>query len=139
MKSAAKVWWGRGPGRRRPARLGDTIDLSLAQICDTIRGARDAPLRGPYLPEGELLGALGKQGHELRRPQSAPLQKGVHELRARVKNVNYRVLYFWGGQGVAVLALGCTKEGEVDPAELKRAVQYKTLYEKDPQKHTYRP
>lgn len=86
-----------------------------------------------------LLGALGKQGHELRRPQSSPLQKGIHELRARVKKVNYRVLYFWGGQGVAVLALGCTKEGEVDPADLKRAVQYKTLYETDPQKHTYRP
>lgn len=86
-----------------------------------------------------LLGALGRQGHDLRRPQSAPLQKGVHELRARVKKVNYRVLYFWGGQGIAVLALGCTKEGEVDPADLKRAVQYKTLYEKDPQKHTYRP
>ncbi|MCU0616066.1 MAG: type II toxin-antitoxin system RelE/ParE family toxin [Gemmatimonadaceae bacterium] len=86
-----------------------------------------------------LLEALGKQGHALRRPQSAPLREGIHELRARVRKVNYRVLYLFAGQGVAVIALGCTKEGEVNPADLKRAVQYKTLYEKDPQKHTYRP
>lgn len=86
-----------------------------------------------------LLDALGKQGHALRRPHSAPLEQGIHELRARVKKVNYRVLYFFAGPGVAVLALGCTKEGEVDPADIKRAAGYKTLYDKDPQKHTYRP
>jgi hypothetical protein len=85
-----------------------------------------------------LLDALGKEGHALRRPQSAPLEQGIHELRARVKKVNYRVLYFFAGPGIAVVALGCTKEGKVDPAEIDRAVVYKTLYNKDPQKHTHR-
>jgi hypothetical protein len=36
------------------------------------------------------------RGHELRRPYADYLRAGVHELRARVGRVNYRILYFFG-------------------------------------------
>lgn len=55
----------------------------------------------------------------------------------KLKRVNYRVLYFFAGEGVAVLAMGCTKEGEVDDADIDRAVECKRLYLQDPKKHTY--
>ena len=80
---------------------------------------------------------LAKEGHALRRPASAPLADGIHELRARVGTVNFRVLYFFAGAGLAVIALGCTKEGEVEESDIARAVRHKHNYEKDPQKHTY--
>ena len=31
-------------------------------------------------------------GHELRRPESAYLRDGIHELRVRYQHVNYRLL-----------------------------------------------
>jgi hypothetical protein len=47
------------------------------------------------------------------------------------------VLYFFYGENVAVLAHGLTKEAEVTSAEVKRALERKVLYEKDPAGHTY--
>ncbi|MES2178499.1 MAG: type II toxin-antitoxin system RelE/ParE family toxin [Gemmatimonadota bacterium] len=84
-----------------------------------------------------LIEMLAREGHGLRRPIAAPLAGGIHELRARVGTVNYRVLYFFAGSGVAVLALGCTKEGEVDSNDISTAAEYKEKFEKDPKKHTY--
>jgi hypothetical protein len=87
----------------------------------------------------DLIQRLADQGHALRRPSSAPLRDDMHELRARVGRVNYRIIYFFNGRGVAVLTSGCTKEGEVEDADIDRAVRYKTKFRADPERHTYRP
>ena len=78
-----------------------------------------------------VLSALGREGHTLRRPISAQLRHGIHELRVRDRRVHYRVLYFFDGPAVAVIALGCTKENEVGDAEIDRAAQYRDSYLSD--------
>ncbi|MBL0170547.1 MAG: type II toxin-antitoxin system RelE/ParE family toxin [Gemmatimonadaceae bacterium] len=59
----------------------------------------------------------------------------MHELRVLVKHVHYRVLYFFDGPGFAVLALGCTKEGAVDAADIDRALRYRSMYLRAPARH----
>src|SRR5688500_10116908 len=63
---------------------------------------------------------LEQAGHELRRPEAAPLRDGIHELCVGRQRVNYRLLYFFE-KGAAVIAHGCTKEGAVDDADIDRA------------------
>ena len=82
---------------------------------------------------------LGAHGHALRRPSADYLEREIHELRARVGTVNYRVLYFFHGRAVAVIALGCTKKSEVAKTDIDRAVRYRERYRTNPQRHTYRP
>ena len=74
-------------------------------------------------------------GHELRRPSVDLLRDCIYELRAKQGRVNYRMLYFFHGKNVAVLAAGLTKEKKVPPADIKRALQRKKRYEQDPDKH----
>ena len=88
---------------------------------------------------GKLLAAvmrLAADGHALRRPTSAPLRDGVHELRVKVHRLNYRALYFFAGSGTAVLVHGCTKEGDAADADLDRAVARRLAYISDPGAHT---
>ena len=79
---------------------------------------------------------LGDLGHELRRPHADILRDGIHELRAKVGRVNYRVLYFFHGRNVVVLTHGFTKEDKVPDAEIDRAVRWKSLVETAFLKHT---
>ncbi len=44
--------------------------------------------------------------HELRRPEAGYLRDGIYELRVRVRSSQYRILYFFQGRIVAVLAHG---------------------------------
>lgn len=81
---------------------------------------------------------LAEFGHELRRPQADFLRDGVYELRVRVGQVNYRLLYFFHGQGVAILAHGLTKEKKVPEADIDRAVERKKRFEADPEAHRYK-
>jgi len=88
---------------------------------------------------GKLLAAvmrLAADGHALRRPTSAPLRDGVHELRVKVHRLNYRALYFFAGSGTAVFMHGCTKEGDVADADLDRAIARRLAYISDPGVHT---
>jgi hypothetical protein len=85
-----------------------------------------------------LIGLLAMSGHELRRPHSAPLERKIHELRARHQQVNYRLLYFFDGQTAAVLAHGCTKEDVVPTIDIDRAVVRMKKYLTDPAAHVYR-
>jgi hypothetical protein len=80
---------------------------------------------------------LRELGHELRRPTADYVRDGIHELRARKGNVNYRLLYFFRGRGVAVLAHGLTKEGVIPDFDLARALGRKRAFEADPEGHTY--
>ncbi|HVG08147.1 MAG TPA: type II toxin-antitoxin system RelE/ParE family toxin [Thermoanaerobaculia bacterium] len=56
---------------------------------------------------------LAQEGHALRRPEADYLRDGIYELRARQGRVNYRILYFFHGQNVVILANGLTKKDEV--------------------------
>ena len=80
---------------------------------------------------------LVDQGHELRRPEADYLRNGIYELRARRGRVHYRILYFFHGPNIALLANVLTKEGAVPDTEIDRAIRRKTAYEQDPDKHAH--
>jgi phage-related protein len=80
---------------------------------------------------------LAEVGHELRRPEADYLRDGLYELRARQGRVQYRLLYFFHGRNVAILAHALTKEGEIPVADLERVLRRKETFEHDPERHTY--
>jgi len=85
-----------------------------------------------------LVERLRESGHELRRPTADLLRDGIYELRGRVGRKNYRLLYFFHGQGVAVLAHSLTKEAAVPVTDIERAIRRKAAFEQDPEAHTYK-
>lgn len=78
-------------------------------------------------------------GHELRRPEADYLRDGIHELRVRLRRVNYRMLYFFHGRSAAVVSHGLVKEAAVPVRAIERAIQRKSQFEIDPKKHTFAP
>ncbi len=76
---------------------------------------------------------LEEFGTELRLPYSAPLGKGIFELRSIVGNDITRVLYFFVEGNTAILTNGFTKKTqktpkkEIEMANLYRADYYKQL------------
>lgn len=76
-------------------------------------------------------------GHELRRPAADYLRNGIYELRLRQGRVHYRILYFFHGRGVAVLAHGLTKEGVVPDRDIDRALRRKRAFETCPERHRH--
>src|SRR5436309_1065571 len=78
---------------------------------------------------------LSQFGHELRRPHADYLRDGIYELRVKRGRVNYRILYFFHGRNVALLAHGLTNEKAVPAAEIERALKRKRNYEQNPQQH----
>ena len=52
--------------------------------------------------------------------------------------MNYRLLYFFHGKGVAVLAHGLTKEDVIPDSDFARALGRKRAFEEDPEGHRYR-
>jgi len=85
-----------------------------------------------------VIDRLRALGHELRRPTADFLRDGLFELRARRGHVNYRLLYFFHGKAVAVLAHGVTKVDVISDADFERALRWKRAFEEDPDGHTYR-
>ena len=82
----------------------------------------------------ERLSALG---HELRRPEADYLRDNIYELRVRLRNTNYRMLYFFHGRATAVLSHGVVKEDRVPPNEIDRAAERKRQFDHDPTRHTF--
>lgn len=80
---------------------------------------------------------LAELGHELRRPAADYLRDGIYELRARRGHVNYRILYFFHGRNVAVIAHALTKEDKVPEGDIERALKRKKYFEQDPPGHSY--
>jgi phage-related protein len=80
---------------------------------------------------------LAAMGHELRRPEADLLRDGIYELRTRRGRVQYRILYFFHGQNVAVLSHAFTKESRVLLADVDRAIRRKEAFERDPTRHRY--
>ncbi len=95
-------------------------------------GERDRTALAGCLAKIRLLAA---QGHELRRPHADYLRDGIYEPRAKRGKVNYRILYFFHGKNVALLAHGLTKEIKVPSGEIDRAIKRKERYENEPAKH----
>lgn len=81
---------------------------------------------------------LERYRHELQRPHSAPLERGIDELRIRFFRVNYRLLYFFHGRTAAVVSHGIAKEKEVPKQEIDAAVARVQRFEADPAHHTFR-
>jgi phage-related protein len=80
---------------------------------------------------------LAQFGHELRTPAADFLRDGIYELRAKQGHVQYRMLYFFHGRNVAILAHSLTKEEEVPDIDIERALARKKLFATNPQEHTY--
>lgn len=79
---------------------------------------------------------LASYGSELRRPHADSLRDGIHELRFRLKKVQYRILYFFNGKNVAVLSHGITKnQSEVPKKEIDKATKHLENVQSKPAKH----
>ena len=85
-----------------------------------------------------VLTRLALLGHELRRPEADYLGEGIYELRVRLGSVNYRLLYFFHGRTVSVVAHGLTKETEVPASDLRRALVRQAAFTANPAVHTFR-
>ncbi len=81
---------------------------------------------------------LALLGHELRRPEADYLRDDFYELRVRLGSVNYRLLYFFHGRTVSVVAHGLTKESTVPATDIKQAVARKAAFTANPTAHTFR-
>ena len=82
-----------------------------------------------------LIALLEEFGHELRRPRADILRDGVYELRTKVGNVNYRILYGFVAKDVALLVVGLTKEKKVPSREIDEAVRRIEKYKGDPESY----
>jgi len=80
---------------------------------------------------------LQRSGHDLRRPAVDFLRDGIYELRAKQGRVQYRILYFFHGRNVAILAHALTKEDEIPHADIERALKRKMQFESSPTEFTY--
>jgi phage-related protein len=81
---------------------------------------------------------LEASGHELRRPAADFLRDGIYELRAKHKHVQYRLLYFFHGRNIAIVAHGIIKRGSgVPEADITRATNRKRQFERNPSAHTF--
>jgi phage-related protein len=84
------------------------------------------------------IGQLESTGHELRRPAADYLRDGIYELRAKHLRVQYRILYFFHGQNVAILSHGIIKEQSAVPeSEIEQAIRRKQKFVENPEAHTY--
>jgi len=81
---------------------------------------------------------LSAEGHALRRPEADYLRDGIYELRIRHGHVNYRILYFFHGQNVVILAHGLTKESQVPDTEIERAIRRRMTFEAKPNDHLWK-
>lgn len=81
---------------------------------------------------------LADAGYELRRPAADYLRDDIYELRAKHINVQYRILYFFQGQNIAILAHAIVKEDAAVPnIDIERAIARKAKLDQDFDYHTY--
>ncbi len=81
---------------------------------------------------------LEEFGYNLRRPHCDLLEEGIYELRAKLKRVNYRILYFFEGKNAVIVSHGCTKEKKVPKSEINKAIRHRNNYIQNPRAHTYK-
>jgi len=111
-------------------------DDGTVPVLDWLRQLQQRDRRG-YAKCLVRIQRLAEEGYALRRPEADYLRDGIYELRARQGHVNYRILYFFHGQNVVILAHAMTKEREVPDAEIERARRRKAEFEENPTLHLY--
>ena len=78
-----------------------------------------------------IIAILEKYGNRIQRPYSAPLGNGIFELRAKGKDNQYRVLYFFIKGDFACLTNACIKKtNETSSKEIELALKRKQDYER---------
>ena len=106
-----------------------TVPL-LDWLEDIPTGAQDACIARVEL--------LAERVCDLRRPHCENLGYDIWELRARVLNVHYRILYAFVGQHAVLLSHGfIKKKRKVQKIEIQRAVDNLNKYRQEPKAHTY--
>jgi len=86
----------------------------------------------------ERLEQLRDHGYELSFPLAEHIEDGIWELRARVKKVRLRVLYFFHERQTAVVTHGFQKDtSKVPPIEIKRAKDKRARYRANPESHAF--
>jgi len=111
-------------------------DQEDVPVLDWLRELRRSDQRA-YESCVAAIGRLAEFGHELRRPLADILGNGIYELRIRKGRVNFRILYFFHGKNVAILAHALTKEDKVPKGDIERAMRRKKAFEADPAAHSY--
>jgi putative component of toxin-antitoxin plasmid stabilization module len=111
-------------------------DTGQAPVVEWLRRLRREE-RKAYAKCVARIARLAEAGHELRRPEGDFLRDGIYELRIRHGHVNYRILYFFHGRNVAILAHALTKEDEISDTDIERAIRRKEAFEREPMWHTY--
>ena len=101
-------------------------------VLDWLEGIRERNERAFKKCFG-LIRLLEEFGHELRRPRADMLRDGVYELRTKVGNVNYRILYGFVGKDVALLASALTKETRVPSRDIDQAAARIDKYKSHPE------
>ncbi len=86
----------------------------------------------------ERVARLRQFGHAVleNRTVAAHLEDRIYELRFRHFKVQHRLLFFFDGQGRAVISHGCTKERVVDPADIALTKRHRQDYARDRVTHT---
>lgn len=75
---------------------------------------------------GRALQYLEDAGHQAKRPLADYLGNQIYELRVPVDRHQHRMLYFFHGRAIIVVAVGLLKnEGRVPPSEILRARKYR--------------
>ena len=80
---------------------------------------------------------LKQFGHDLRRPHVDYLQDEIYELRVSFRGTQYRMLYFFHGKNVVIVAHGLVKERDVPQYDIDLSLKRKEKYKENPEKHTF--
>jgi phage-related protein len=108
-----------------------------APVVEWLRELHDTNARA-FIKCRAAIARLALLGHDLRRPEADYLRGGIHELRIRTGSVNCRILYFFHGQTISVVAHGLTKEANVPAPDINRAIARKAAFTANPAAHTFR-
>ena len=84
----------------------------------------------------DLAKRLRDEGQDLDMPYARLLRDGIYELRIIVQRVQHRILYAFVGKAVVLLTHGITKESEVPPNEIDKALSLRKKYLSNPRLHT---
>lgn len=110
-------------------------DRGRAPVRDWLQGLRFTNHRA-LAKCNTRLRQLAELGFEIRRPQADYLREGIYELRIRSGHEQLRILYFFHGRNVVVLAHALGKEERLSEPDLHRALIRKRAHEADPEAHT---
>ena len=106
-------------------------------VLDWLQELKRKNMKG-FLSCAARIDRLATYGHELRRPIADYLRDGIYELRAKHRNVQYRIFYYFEGQNVVVLNHAIVKKTSAVPnKDIDLAIKRKEKFERDRKQHTY--